>query len=145
MIQKVLRFFGAVIAAFLFSHLVDFFHIVFFGGAAHFFSNLSWNNWLSLDLFRGALLPLVWAILWLIGMGLVWLVRGSKGIAALPLIWFFLGVISDFRILFLDPIELIIDDIGLGFWYYFGAVITLVEIIVCYGICAAAMLTRDDI
>ncbi|WP_155808432.1 hypothetical protein [Xylanibacter brevis] len=37
MIQKVLRFFGAVIAAFLFSHLVDSFHIVFFGGAAHFF------------------------------------------------------------------------------------------------------------
>lgn len=139
MIHKVLRFFGAIVAALLFSYLVDFFHIVFFGGAAHFFANLSWSNWFSFDLFRGFLLPIVWAILLLIGMGLVWLVRGSKVIAALPIVFFIMGIISDFKILFLNPIELIVNDIGLGFWYYFGAVVTFLEMLICYGICAFSM------
>ncbi len=144
MIYKVLRFLGAIIAALLFSYLVNFFHIAFFGGAAHFFANLSWSNWFSFDLLRGFLLPIVWTILWLIGMGLAWLVRGSKVFAALPLIWFLSGIITDFRILFLNPIELIVNDIGLGFWYYLGAVITFIEILVCYGICAISMFAPDN-
>ena len=144
MIHKVLRFLGAMVAALLFSYLVDFFHIAFFGGIAHFFANLSWSSWFSFDVLRGFLLPIVWGILWLIGMGLAWLVRGSKVIATLPLIWFLLGIIADFRILFLDPIELIVNDLGLGFGYYFGAVITFIEILVCYGICSISMFALDN-
>ena len=141
---KVLRFLGAVVASLLFSYLVDFFHIAFFAGAAHFFANLSWSNWFSFDIFRGILLPIVWAVLWLIGMGLVWLTRGSKVIAALPLLLFVLAIITDFRTLFLNPIELIVDDIGHGFWYYLGAVVTFIEILVCYIACSISMLGSKE-
>ena len=144
MFYKVLRFIGAIITALLFGYLVDFFHIAFFGGAAHFFANLSWSNWFSFDIFRGFLLPIVWTILWLIGMGLMWLVKGSKVIAALPLIIFLLGVIADFRILFLYPDEFIVNDIGQGFWYYFGAILTFIGIIICYGVCAISLFVTDE-
>ena len=140
MMYKVLRFFGAIIAALVFSYLVDSFHVAFFAGAAHFFANLSWSSWFGFDILRGAILPFMWAVLWLIGMGLVWLVRGSKVIAALPLIWFLMAVITDFLALFLNPMELVADDIGLGFWYYLGAVVTFIVILVCYVICSICML-----
>ena len=137
--------YGAIVVAILFRFLVDFIHIAFFGGAAHFFANLSWSNWFSFDIFRGFFLPIAWTILWLIGMGLMWLVRGSKVIAALPIILFVLGIISDYNKLFLNPIELIVDDIGLGFWYYFGAIITFIEILTCYVVCAVSMFASDEI
>ena len=141
---KLLRFFGSIIAALLFSYIVDAFHIAFFAGAAHFFANLSWSNWFGFGVLRGFLLPVVWAILWLVGMGLVWLARGSKIIAAFPLVLFALGIITDFKGLFLNPIELIVDDIGLGFWYYLGATITFTEIIICYVVCSVCMLTANE-
>lgn len=144
MLNKVLRFIGAIVAALLFRVLVDFFHIAFFGGAAHFFANLSWSNWFSFDIFRGFLLPIVWILLMFIGMGLVWLVRGSKVIAAFPLLLFVLGIIADFNRLFLNPIELIVDDIGQGFWYYLGAIITFIEILICYILCAVSMFATDE-
>ena len=79
-----------------------------------------------------------------IGMGLVWLVRGSKVIAAFPLLLFVLGIIADFNRLFLNPIELIVDDIGQGFWYYLGAIITFIEILICYILCAVSMFATDE-
>lgn len=144
MFYKVLRFFGAIIVALLFARLVDAFHITFFGGAAHFIANLSWGSWLGFDILRGFLLPVAWAILWFIGMGLAALVRGSKAMAALPLVIFALGVISDFIDLFLVPVKSIVADIGQGFWYYSGAIGTFILIVVCYGICAAFMLASDE-
>lgn len=144
MFYKVLRFIGAIIVALLFARLVDAFHITFFGGAAHFIANLSWSNWLGFGVLRGFLLPIAWAILWFIGMGLAALVRGSKAMAALPLVIFVLAVIADFRILFLEPIDLIVADIGQGFWYYFGAILTFIGIVFFYGICAAFMLASDE-
>ena len=144
MFYKVLRFIGAIIAALLFGRLVDAFHLAFFGGAAHFIANLSWSNWFGLGILRGFLLPVAWGVLWLIGMGLACLVRGSKVMAALPLVIFVLGVISDFIVLFLEPVESIVADIGQGFWYYSGAIGTFIWIVVCYGICAAFMLASDE-
>ena len=144
MFYKVLRFIGAIIVALLFARLVDAFHITFFGGAAHFIANLSWGSWLGFDILRGFLLPVVWGVLWFIGMGLAALVRGSKAMAALPLVIFALGVISDFIDLFLEPIDLIVADIGQGFWYYFGAILTFIGIVFFYGICAAFMLASDE-
>ncbi|MBR2203378.1 MAG: hypothetical protein IJ914_04140 [Prevotella sp.] len=144
MFYKVLRFFGAIIAALLFAYLVDAFHLAFFGGAVHFLANLSWGSLLGFDILRGFLLPVVWGVLWLIGMGLACLVRGSKVMAALPLVIFVLAVIADFRILFLEPIDLIVSDIGQGFWYYFGAILTFIGIVFFYGICAAFMLASDE-
>lgn len=143
MIYKVFRFFGAIIAAVIFSYLVDVFHVLFFGGVVHFFANLSWSNWLSFDIFRGFFLPIAWAILWLIGMGLAWLVRGSKVIAALPILYFILRIINAFFVLFIDPVEPIVEEIGLGFWYYTGAIITFVGILICYIICSAVMISSD--
>lgn len=140
MIYKILRFLGAILSAVLFSYLVDIFHLLFFGGVVHFFANLSWSNWISFDTLRGFLLPVVWTILWLIGMGLAWLVRGSKWIAALPIIYFLLRIVNDFIILFVEPIEPIVDEIGLGFWYYTGAIVTFIGILVFYIICTLQML-----
>lgn len=144
MVSKVLRFLGAIIAAFLFDYLVNGFHLAFFVGAAHFFANLSWSNWLSFDIFRGFLLPIAWTILWLIGMGLVWLVKGSKIIAALPILMFIWGIIAEFKFLFLYPTDLIVDDIGQGFWYYLGATLTFLEMVACYVFCSVAMFIEQD-
>lgn len=130
MVKVILRFIGAIVAAMLFDYLVSFFHFAFFCGAAHFFANLSWSNWFSFDILRGFLLPIVWGVLCLIGTGLTWIVKGSKIIAALPIIILIRGIILDFDVLFLNPIDIAVDDIGLGFWYYFGAVLTFLPILI---------------
>ena len=146
MIYKVLRFIGAIIAASIFSFGVNFTYFSFFDEVSHFFANLSWSNLLSFDIFRGFLLPVAWAILYLIGAGLVRMVRGSKIIAAIPIyIFITVGVISSFKLLFLESVEIIVDDIGLGFWYYFGAVITFLFIIVTYLLCSIFMLIKQDV
>lgn len=142
---KVLRFLGAIVAAYVFSFLVDFIHLAFFSGAAHFFGNLSWSNWFSFDLLRGFLLPIAWSFLGLIGMGIVWLVRGSKVIAVLPMLWFLVAIIADFFSLFVNPAEQIIDDIGQGFWYYVGATLIFIAILTCYVMCAVSMFVSEKI
>lgn len=144
MIYKILRFVGAIIAAVIFSYLNETVHLAFFAGAAHFFANLTWTNWFSFDTLRGFLLPLIWTFLSLIGMGLVWMVRGSKVISAIPIIWFVLSIVAVFRILFLEPVELITNDIGEGFWYYTGATVTFAAISICYVICAISMLVSNE-
>ncbi len=144
MVYKVLRFLGAVALAWIFSFLASVFHTLFFAGTAHFFANISWSNWLSFDIFRGFLLPIAWSILWLIGAGLVALVRGNKIIAALPIICFILQTIHLVDVLFIHPIEPIVDEIGQGFWYYFGAVVTFGEILASFGICTVCMFVYDD-
>ena len=146
MIYKILRFIGAIITALIFNLGVNVIHIYFFGGTAHVLANLSWSNWFSFDTIRGFYLPIAWTILYLIGAGLVWMVRGSKIIAAIPIYIFITGgVISSFKQLFLEPVEMIVDDIGLGFWYYFGAVITFLFIIVTYLLCSIFMLMKQDV
>lgn len=144
MMYIVLRFIGAIIAAVIFSFLAEAIHILFFGGAAHFFANFSWSNWLGFDTFRGFLLPIAWAVLWLVGMGLQWLVRGSKKIAAIPVLYFLLRIIYVFYLLFIETAEPVVNEIGAGFWYYVGAIVTYFFIIVCYVVCTAAMLTNNE-
>ena len=85
-----------------------------------------------------------WAVIWLVGAGLVWLVKGNKMLAVLPLIWFVIQTIISFVGLFVNPVEPIIEEIGLGFWYYFGAVITFVEILICFGICVFSMFIYNE-
>lgn len=89
MIGNIFRFIGAIVASLIFSFLVDMFHLAFFGGVTHFFANLSWSNWFSFDVLRGFLLPVAWTVLWLISMGLTWLVKGSKVLAILPIHCFY--------------------------------------------------------
>ena len=144
MVYKILRFLGAIVVAQIFAFGVSTFHIVFFGGAAHFFANLSWSNWLSFDTFRGFLLPIAWTVLSLIGFGLVWIVRGEKLIAAIPICILIKGVFMSFKLLFLEPAELIVDEIGQGFWYYFGAILTFLPILMLYVGYSIAMLCEQD-
>ena len=144
MTNKVLRFIGTIIATFVFCFLVQLFHVLFFAGAVHFFANITWSSWFSFDFFRGFLLPIGWAVIWLVGAGLVWLVKGNKMLAVLPLIWFVIQTIISFVGLFVNPVEPIIEEIGLGFWYYFGAVITFVEILICFGICVFSMFIYNE-
>lgn len=144
MVNNVLRFLGAIAVAYVFSLMVDMIHITFFAGVAHFLGHLSWSSWFSLDIFRGLLLPIAWGILWLVGFGLSAIVRGSTPIALIPLIYFGISIIRDFNNLFLDPLEPIVEEIGLGFWYYAGATLTFVAIVVCYLICSITMLLKED-
>ena len=144
MLYKVLRFIGAIIVAVLFSYLVDVFHFSYFAGASHFFANITWSNWLGFDSLRGIVLPLMWIILWLIGLGLGWLVRGSKIIAAFPILIFILCLITDFIGLFIIPLKQITDEIGQGFFYYLGATLTYLGILACYFACSMGILTFQD-
>lgn len=144
MVYKILKFFGAIAVAILFCYVVDMFHMLLFGGVVFFFADFSWRNWLSLDVFRAFLLPIAWGIIWLIGMGLGWLTKDSKVLAVLPIIIFVIRIINDFIVLFIQPIEPIIAEIGLGFWYYAGAVITFIMILACYLICSVVMLNDEN-
>lgn len=142
--MKLLRFIGAVIVALLFDYIVRLSHIAFFAGATHLLANLTWSNWLGFDILRASLVPVVWGILGLLGFGLSWLVRSSKIIAALPIVIFISGVIYSFANLFLYPIEMIVDDIGQGVWYYLGATVTFFFMLVCYVLGSIAMFGEYD-
>ena len=144
MVYKILKFLGAIAVAILFCYVVDMFHMLLFGGVVFFFADFSWRNWLSLDVLRALLLPIAWGIIGLIGMGLVWLTKESKTFAVLPITIFAFRIINDFIVLFIQPIEPIIAEIGLGFWYYVGATITFIMILACYLICSLVMLNRRD-
>ncbi len=141
----VLRFIGAILAAAVFAAIVDMFHFLFFAGAAHFFANISWHNWFSLDTLRGFLLPLAWTIMWLVAMGAKWLVKGNIWLAVIPILLCIFGLIHGFDILFLHPYDGIISDIGHGFWYYFGAILTYIEMIVFYVIFVFFILSKEYI
>ena len=78
-------------------------------------------------------------------MGIVWLVRGSKVIAVLPMLWFLVAIIDDFFSLFVNPAEQIVDDIGQGFWYYVGATLIFIAILTCYVMCAVSMFVSEKI
>jgi len=141
MIYKVLRFLGAIIVAYIFALLNDLMNLAFFRGACDFFNDITWKSWLSFDTLRGFILPIIWAILWLVGWGLWWLVKGVKWITILPIIYFIVRLIDDFYLLFINPSAII--DMEHGFWYYTGAVITFIEILVCYGICTVALFQKQ--
>lgn len=144
MLNNILRFLGAVACAFAFSFLVDASNLVIFGGTAHFIANLTWTNWLSFDLFRGFLLPVAWGVTWLLGMGLLWLVKGSIVHAVLPIIIFIRGIVNDFYVLFIQTAEPIVEDIGLGFWYYVGASLCFIVMFACYAICTISMFAYQE-
>lgn len=144
MLVKVLRFIGAIVLSFAFSYLVDVSTISFFAGTAHFFANLSFSNWMGFDLLRGVLIPILFTIMIFAGMGVIWLVKGSKIIAIIPIIIFIVSICTEFLSLFIYPIELITQDIGAGFWYYTGAVITFLEMILCYTVCSLGMLESNE-
>lgn len=135
-----LRLSGAFIASIIFSYLVDFFHMAFFGGTAHVIVNFTWRNLFSYDVLRGFLLPLIWTILWLMAWGICWIVRGSKIMAIPPILYFLLAIVYDFRRLYVAPLDMIISDTGDGFWYYFGATLTFIGMLVCYFACSIALL-----
>ena len=154
MVYKIIKFFGAIVVAILFCYVVDIFHMLLFGEVVFFFVDFSWSNWLSWDLLRGKwyglallrglLLLIVWGIICLIGMALEWLTKESKTFAILPIIIFIFRIVNDFIVLFIQPIEPIVAEIGLGFWYYVGATITFIMILACYLICSLVMLSRRD-
>lgn len=141
---KFLRFVGAIVVAILFAFLVNMIHLSFFVGAVHTISNLSWSNWLGFDTFRGFLLPIAWAILWAVAWGLSWLVRGNRWIAALPVVVFVSSIIKEFGLLFLHPLEEVYVEAGQGFWYYLGAIITYIAMLICYTLCTVFMLSWKE-
>ena len=132
MIKFILKFVCAVGIAVLFNQLMSAFFLTVFAELAHFFGNLSWGSWFSLAVFRVFLIPVGLIVLHLVGILLVWLVRGSIVKAVLPVMIFIWGMIVNFKLLFLFPIEHIIDDIGHGFWYYLGAALTYLSMLVVY-------------
>ena len=71
------------------------------------------------------------------------LVNGKKYMMIMPILNFVISIVNDFYQLFIKKIPLIIDDIGLGFWYYFGAISTMITIFVCYIICTFKMITNE--
>ncbi|MBR4389720.1 MAG: hypothetical protein IKT00_11150 [Prevotella sp.] len=141
----VLRFIGAILATVVFAMIAVLFHFLFFGGAAHFFANISWHSLFSFDSLRGLLLPLAWTIMWLVAMGAKWIVKGNIWLAVIPILICILGLIHGFDILFLHPYEVIISDIGHGFWYYLGAILTYIGMIVFFAIFGFFILSKEGI
>lgn len=135
-----LRFSGAIVVAFIFSYLVDFFHMAFFGSTADVIVNFTWRTLFSYDILRGFLLPIMWTIIWLIAWGLCWIVRRHKLIAIPPILYFLLALVYDFKRLYINPIDMIISETGDGFGYYLGATLTFTGMLICYVACAIALL-----
>lgn len=144
MLFKLLRFIGAILLAILFSYLVDVCTISFFAGTAHFFANFSFENWMGFDLLRGLFVPTLITLIVIVGWVVVKIVNGSKLIMIIPMVIFTICIFTDFINLFFFPIEIITDEIGTGFWYYLGASITFLEMIICYAACSLSMIEPKD-
>lgn len=144
MINKIVRFIGAIVLAWLFGCIVDIYHLFCFEAMAHYFSNLSLSNLFRWELLSAVLLPIVWAIIWLIGLGIVSLAKQSKLMKTIVLIVFVYSIIADFRIVFIIPIEPIVYDIGHGFWYFFGAILSFIGMLICYGICSVSLFVHEE-
>ena len=141
---KILRFVGALVAANLFIFLVQLFHLVCMDSVILMFANFSWRSLFSFDVLRGGIIPIVWFIFYLMVLGIGWIVRGSKIIAALPLICFLGALINLFYILFVNPQSSAIDEVGLGIWYYSCAIITFIIIVGWMIGCALFMFTDQE-
>lgn len=138
-----LRLSGAFVVSFFFSYLVDFFHMAFFGGTAHVIVNFTWRTLFSYDMLRGFLLPVMWTIIWLIALGLCWIVRRHKLIAIPPILYFLLALVYDIKRLYIYPVDMIISETGDGFGYYLGATLTFIGMLICYIACIIALLLYD--
>lgn len=103
------------------------------------FANFSWRALFSFDTMRGFLFPIVWVIFYAMTVGIGWIVRGSKIIAALPLICFLGALANLFYILFVNPQSSAIDEVGLGVWYYICAIVTFLIILGWMLFCTLAM------
>lgn len=136
---KILRFFGALIAAILFIFLVQMFHVVSMDVVIHMLANFSWKTLFSIDILRGFIIPIVWGLFYLMTIGIGWIVRGSKVIATLPIIYFLLALANLFYLLFVNPQSSSVDEVGLGVLYYLCAIVTFLVIIGWTLFCTIAM------
>ena len=143
-VSVLFRFLGAIIAAQVFSFLVGLSWFTFFGEVASLIAHISWANWLRMDIIRGMLFPVVLGIIWAIGVGLCWLVRGNKWIAALPILIFIYGIIVNIDALFLSHSPAIVAEIGEGSLYYIGAICTFVVILITHVVCVLGMFISDN-
>lgn len=137
---KILRFFGALIVVNVFIYLVQLFHLFCMIGLIEFFEHFSWRSLFTFDIVRGFIIPIAWAIFYGIVMGIAWLVRGSKIIAALPLISFVIAAINLFIKLFISPT----DEIEPNFWYYIVSVTTYLVVIGWFVFCSIGMLAFEE-
>ena len=142
--MQFLKFIGALLASVVFVAMVDLYHFLFFVGASHFFANFSWSSLFSFDVLRGLLLPLGWTVMWLIALGTRYLINGKRWMTIIPILLCLLGLFHGFDILFLHPWEKITSEIGTGSWYYFGAILTYIEMIVFYVVFAFMLYPQDD-
>jgi len=141
--KTVLYFIGAIIVSRIFCAITDIFFIFLFGSVFHCLTHQSLKNFGKLFFISGAVLPIIYIILGLMGMFLKNLVNGKKYMMIMPILNFVISIVNDFYQLFIKKMPLIIDDIGLGFWYYFGAISTMITIFVCYIICTFKMITNE--
>ena len=140
---KILRFLGALISVNVFIYLVQLFHLFCMVGVLKLFEDFSWRNLLGLDLVRGLLIPVAWFIFYWISVGIAWIVRGSKIIAALPLISFVIMAIGLFINLFVSPSNAIADEVN-SWGYYTVSVVTYLIIIGWFAFCSILMFVYED-
>lgn len=140
---RILRFFGALVTIIIFIFLVGLFHLV----CMDYIVKLGTKSTLvtmifSLDLYRLLMLFLiflVWTIFYEFAKGIGWIVRGSKVIAALPLICLLGSLVRLFYILFIN--NSFLNDVGGSVWYYFCAIITFLVILGWWSLCVLLMFT----
>lgn len=141
---KILRFFGALLAVNAFIYLVELFHLFCMVGLIEFFENFSWRSLFTLGIIRGFVIPIAWIIFYGISIGIAWLVRGSRIIAALPLISFVIAAIALFIKLFISPSNVVLDEVDSESWYYIASVIAYLVIIGWFIFCSILMFAFKD-
>lgn len=99
--KTVLSFIGAIIVSRIFCAITDIFFIFLFGSVFHCLTHQSLKNFGILFFISGAVLPIIYIILGLMGMFLKNLVNGKKYMMIMPILNFVISIVNDFYQLFI--------------------------------------------
>lgn len=150
--NKILRFIGAIILAYLFSLIWSSSCICIWASIVWLFSDFTFGRFFMMSVGWSIATYILTFILPLIGMGMTYVIKGSKLIAALPIMMFLMNVLSDIMSFILidkgvsKPVtaELMgmLSDIS-GIWYNIGAFMTSIVMIIGYVVMVSIILVYD--
>ena len=134
--MKIIKLLGAIICGYIYSVGIAYQVFLTFIFIVHFFAFVLPNHFLlGLGDFLGIIVFLaLWGITMLFGKWHTKLTNDYSKTTKIILstVMLLIGVMTNISLLFITPYELTVAEIGLGFWYYFGATMSLIVAIILY-------------
>ena len=138
---KILRFLGAIIAAYIFVNLVEWISCYIFLQYIGQVTNYVWADWFKLS---SLVISVGFTSILAVGIVLCKLVKGGFWMAILPILYFFYRLIFILNAFFYSNI---VDNIVAKYYnnvsislYNFGSIVTFAFILFCYVFCSIKMI-----